>query len=109
MLMVGLRSVEYNLAIKDSVVLKCAKDSMQLVKTGYYDTLNVFRDAIKGKDEKGNNVYLIPCPAGITNVKLQANWHYASEDEDLPDLATKADGGLQFIQSHRRERDPFGL
>ncbi|CAJ1935010.1 unnamed protein product, partial [Cylindrotheca closterium] len=66
-------------------------------------------DAIKGKDENGNDVYLIPCPAGTTNVKLQANWHYASEDEDLPDLATEADRGLQFIQSRRKERDPFGL
>ncbi|CAJ1938817.1 unnamed protein product, partial [Cylindrotheca closterium] len=32
-----------------------------------------------------------------------------SEDEDLPDLATEADRGLQFIQSRRKERDPFGL
>ncbi|CAJ1935527.1 unnamed protein product [Cylindrotheca closterium] len=63
----------------------------QAVKTGYFDTSNVFHDAIKGKDENGNDVYLIPCPAGTTNVKLQADWHYASEDEDLPDLATEAD------------------
>ncbi|CAJ1938640.1 unnamed protein product [Cylindrotheca closterium] len=55
------------------------------------------------------DVYLIPCPAGTTNVELQADWHYASEDEDLPDLATEADRGLQFIQSRRKERDPFGL
>ncbi|CAJ1940837.1 unnamed protein product, partial [Cylindrotheca closterium] len=79
------------------------------VKTGYFDTSNVFHDAIKGKDENGNDVYLIPCPAGMTNVELQANWHYASEDEDLPDCATEADRGLQFIQSHRKERDLFGL
>ncbi|CAJ1954063.1 unnamed protein product [Cylindrotheca closterium] len=70
---------------------------------------NVFHDAIKGKDENGKDVYLIPCPAGTTNVKLQADWHYASEDEDLPDLATEADRGLQFIQSRRKKRDPFGL
>ncbi|CAJ1945340.1 unnamed protein product [Cylindrotheca closterium] len=57
----------------------------QAVKTGYFDMSNVFHDAIKGKDENGNDVYLLPCPAGMTNVKLQANWHYASEDEDLPD------------------------
>ncbi|CAJ1929247.1 unnamed protein product [Cylindrotheca closterium] len=63
----------------------------QAVKTGYFDTSNVLRDAIKGKDENGNDVYLIPCPAGTTNVELQANWHYASEDEDLPDFATEAD------------------
>ncbi|CAJ1954988.1 unnamed protein product [Cylindrotheca closterium] len=54
----------------------------QAVKTGYFDTSNVFHDAIKEKDENGNDVYLIPCPA---------------------------DRGLQFIQSHRKERDPFGL
>ncbi|CAJ1927600.1 unnamed protein product [Cylindrotheca closterium] len=70
----------------------------QVVKTGYYNTSNVFHD-----------VYLIPFPAGTTNVKLQANWHYAIENEDLPDLATEADQGLQFIQSHRKERDLFGL
>ncbi|CAJ1968992.1 unnamed protein product, partial [Cylindrotheca closterium] len=81
----------------------------QAVKTGHFDTSNVFHKAIKGKDENDNDVYLIPCPAGTTNVKLQADWHYASEDEDLPDLATEADRGLQFIQSHRKERDPFGL
>ncbi|CAJ1946078.1 unnamed protein product [Cylindrotheca closterium] len=63
----------------------------QAAKTGYFDTSNVFHDAIKGKDENGNDVYLIPCPTGTTNVKLQADWHYASEDEDLPDLATEAD------------------
>ncbi|CAJ1938636.1 unnamed protein product [Cylindrotheca closterium] len=63
----------------------------QAVKSGYFDTSNVFHNAIKGKDENGNAVYLIPCPAGTTNVKLQADWHYASEDEDLPDLATEAD------------------
>ncbi|CAJ1953833.1 unnamed protein product [Cylindrotheca closterium] len=81
----------------------------QAVKTGYFDTSNVFHDAIKGKDEYGNDVYPIPCPAGTTNVELQSDWHYASENEDLPDLATEADRGLQFIQSHRKERDPFGL
>ncbi|CAJ1967972.1 unnamed protein product [Cylindrotheca closterium] len=81
----------------------------QVVKTGYYDTSNVFHNAIKGKDENGNDVYLIPCPAGTTNVELQAGWYYAGEDEDLPDLPTEADLGLQFIQSCRRERDPFGL
>ncbi|CAJ1963912.1 unnamed protein product [Cylindrotheca closterium] len=81
----------------------------QVVKTGYYDMSNVFHNAIKGKDENGNDVYLIPCPAGTTNVELQANWHYASDNEDLPDLATEADRGLQFIQSRRKERDPFGL
>ncbi|CAJ1958071.1 unnamed protein product [Cylindrotheca closterium] len=63
----------------------------QVLKTGYYDTSNVLNDAIKGKDENDNDVYLIPCPAGTTDVKLQANWHYASEDEDVPDLATEAD------------------
>ncbi|CAJ1941810.1 unnamed protein product [Cylindrotheca closterium] len=63
----------------------------QAVKTGYFDTSNVFHDAIKGKHENGNDVYLIPCPAGTTNVELQADWHYASEDEDLPYLATEAD------------------
>ncbi|CAJ1929717.1 unnamed protein product [Cylindrotheca closterium] len=61
----------------------------QAVKTGYFDMSNVFHDVIKGKDENGNDVYLIPCPAVMTNVKLQADWHYASEDEDLPDLATE--------------------
>ncbi|CAJ1955434.1 unnamed protein product [Cylindrotheca closterium] len=76
----------------------------QAVKTGYFDTSNVFHNAIKGKDENGNNVYLIPCPAGTTNVKLQADWHYASEDEDLPDLATEADRGLQFIQNRRKQK-----
>ncbi|CAJ1945343.1 unnamed protein product [Cylindrotheca closterium] len=76
---------------------------------GYCDMSNVFHDAIKGKDENGNDIYLIPCPAGTTNVELQADWHYASEDEDLPDFATEADRGLQFIQSRRKERDPFGL
>ncbi|CAJ1945845.1 unnamed protein product [Cylindrotheca closterium] len=81
----------------------------QAVKTGYFDMSNVFHDAIKEKDENGNDVYLIPCPTGTTNVKLQADWHYASEDEDLPDLATEANQGLQFIQSRRKERDPFGL
>ncbi|CAJ1953774.1 unnamed protein product [Cylindrotheca closterium] len=55
------------------------------------------------------NVYLIPCPAGMTNVKLQADWHYASENEDLPDLATEEDQGMPFIQSPRREKNPFGL
>ncbi|CAJ1955033.1 unnamed protein product [Cylindrotheca closterium] len=83
--------------------------TLTVVKTGYYDTSNVFHNAIKGKDENGNDVYLIPCPAGTTNVELQADWHYAGEDEDLPDLPTEADRGLQFIQSCRRERDPFGL
>ncbi|CAJ1929744.1 unnamed protein product [Cylindrotheca closterium] len=39
----------------------------QAVKTGYFDTSNVFHNAIKGKDENGNDVYLIPCPAGTTN------------------------------------------
>ncbi|CAJ1941522.1 unnamed protein product, partial [Cylindrotheca closterium] len=63
----------------------------QVVKTGYFDTSNVFHDAIKGKDENGNDVYLIPCPAGTTNVELQSDWHYASKSEDLPDLATEAD------------------
>ncbi|CAJ1934741.1 unnamed protein product, partial [Cylindrotheca closterium] len=63
----------------------------QVVKTGYFDTSNVFHDAIKRKDENGNDVYLIPCPAGTTNVKLQSDWHYASKSEDLPDLATEAD------------------
>ncbi|CAJ1939978.1 unnamed protein product [Cylindrotheca closterium] len=63
----------------------------QVMKTGYFDTSNVFHDAIKGKDENGNDVFLIPCPTGTTNVKLQSNWHYASESEDLPDLATEAD------------------
>ncbi|CAJ1966205.1 unnamed protein product [Cylindrotheca closterium] len=77
--------------------------TLQAVKNGYFDMSNVFHDAIKGKDENGNDVYLIPCPAGTTNVKLQANWRYASEDEDLPDLATEADRGLQFIQSRRKE------
>ncbi|CAJ1938467.1 unnamed protein product [Cylindrotheca closterium] len=105
--------VECNFAIKASVLLKCPKDLMQLKlelkKTGYYDTSNVFHNAIKGKDEYGNDVYLIPCPAGTTNVELQADWHYAGEDEDFPDLPTEADRGLQFIQSCRRERDPFGL
>ncbi|CAJ1963627.1 unnamed protein product [Cylindrotheca closterium] len=81
----------------------------QVMKSGYYDMSNVFHNAIKGKDENGNDVYLIPCPAGMTNVELQTKWHYASENEDLPDLATEADRGLQFIQSHRKERDPFGL
>ncbi|CAJ1940613.1 unnamed protein product, partial [Cylindrotheca closterium] len=74
-----------------------------------FDTSNVFHNAIKGKDENDNDVYLIPCPAGTTNVELQAKLHYASEDEDLPDLATEADQVLQFIQNRRRERDPFGL
>ncbi|CAJ1931977.1 unnamed protein product, partial [Cylindrotheca closterium] len=77
------------------------------VKTGYFDTSN----------ETDNDVYLIPCPAGMTNVKLQADWHYASEDEDLPDLATEADQGLQLpltavmaiYQYRRKERDLFGL
>ncbi|CAJ1948813.1 unnamed protein product [Cylindrotheca closterium] len=81
----------------------------QAVKTGYFDTSNVFHVAIKGKDEYGNDVYLIPCPAGTTNVKLQADWHYASADEDLPDLATEADRGLQFFQSRGKKRDPCGL
>ncbi|CAJ1968223.1 unnamed protein product [Cylindrotheca closterium] len=81
----------------------------QVVKTGYFDTSNVFHDAIKGRDENGNNVYLIPCPTGTTNVELQSDWHYASESEDLPDLATEADQGMQFIQSRRNKRDPFGL
>ncbi|CAJ1941873.1 unnamed protein product, partial [Cylindrotheca closterium] len=81
----------------------------QVVKTGYYDTSNVFHDAIKGKDENGNDVYLIPYPTGTTNVELQSDWRYASENEDLPDLATEADRGMQFIQSRRIERDPFGL
>ncbi|CAJ1933838.1 unnamed protein product [Cylindrotheca closterium] len=81
----------------------------QVVKTGYFDTSNVFHDAIKGKDENGNDVYLIPCPTRTTNVELQSDWHYASESEDLPDLATEADRGMQFIQSRRVERDPFGL
>ncbi|CAJ1951078.1 unnamed protein product [Cylindrotheca closterium] len=81
----------------------------QAVKTGYFDTSNVFHNAMKGKDETDNDVYRIPCPAGTTDVKLQADWHYAKEDEDLPDLATKADRDLQFIQSRRKQRDPFGL
>ncbi|CAJ1962554.1 unnamed protein product [Cylindrotheca closterium] len=81
----------------------------QVVKTGYFDTSNVFHDAIKGKDENGNDVYLIPCPTGTTNVELQSDWHYASKSEDLPDLATESDRGMQFIQSRRIERDPFGL
>ncbi|CAJ1928546.1 unnamed protein product [Cylindrotheca closterium] len=81
----------------------------QVVKTGYDDTSNVFHDAIKGKDENDNDVYLIPCPAGTTNVELQSDWHYASKSEDLPDRATEADQGMQFIQSRRIERDPFGL
>ncbi|CAJ1941921.1 unnamed protein product [Cylindrotheca closterium] len=81
----------------------------QVMKTGYFDTSNVFHDAIKGKDENGNDVYLIPCPTGTTNVELQSDWHYASENEDLPDLATEADQGMQFIQICRNERDPFGL
>ncbi|CAJ1938369.1 unnamed protein product [Cylindrotheca closterium] len=80
-----------------------------VVKTGYFDTSNVFHDAIKGKDENGNAVYLIPCPTGTTNVELQSDWHYASKNEDLPHLATEADQGMQFIQSRRIERDPFGL
>ncbi|CAJ1953775.1 unnamed protein product [Cylindrotheca closterium] len=46
---------------------------------------------------------------GTTNVKLQADWHYASENEDLPDLATEEDQDMQFIQSPRREKNPFGL
>ncbi|CAJ1937073.1 unnamed protein product [Cylindrotheca closterium] len=50
----------------------------QVVKTGYFDTSNVFHDAIKGKDENGNDVYLIPCPTGTTNVELQSDCHYAS-------------------------------
>ncbi|CAJ1935776.1 unnamed protein product [Cylindrotheca closterium] len=89
-----------------------AFSGMQLGHQGFsgaQDTSNVFHNAIKGKDENGNDVYLIPCPTGTTNVELQADWHYASEDEDLPDLATKADRGLQFIQSRRKQRDPFGL
>ncbi|CAJ1931047.1 unnamed protein product [Cylindrotheca closterium] len=81
----------------------------QVVKTGYYDTSNVFHDAIKGKDENGNDIYLVPCPTGTTNVELQSDWHYASKSEDLPDLATEADRGMQFIQSRRIERNPFGL
>ncbi|CAJ1970192.1 unnamed protein product [Cylindrotheca closterium] len=81
----------------------------QVVKTGYFDTSKVFHNAIKGKDENGNDVYLIPCPTGTTNVELQSDWHYASESEDLPDLATEADRDMQFIQSRRMERDPFGL
>ncbi|CAJ1944690.1 unnamed protein product, partial [Cylindrotheca closterium] len=81
----------------------------QVVKTGYFNTSNVFHNAIKGKDENGNDVYLIPCPAGTTNVKLQSDWHYASKNEDLPDLATEADRGMQFIQSRRIKRAPFGL
>ncbi|CAJ1933748.1 unnamed protein product, partial [Cylindrotheca closterium] len=90
-----------------------AFSGMQLSRQGFSGaqlvTSNVFHDAIKGKDENGNDVYLIPCPAGTTNVKLQAGWHYPSEDEDLPDLATEADRGMQFIQSRRKERIPFGL
>ncbi|CAJ1951553.1 unnamed protein product [Cylindrotheca closterium] len=70
---------------------------------------NVFHHAVKGKDENGNDVYLIPCPTGTTNVELQSDWHYASESEDFPDLATEADQGMQFIQSRRKERYPFGL
>ncbi|CAJ1937349.1 unnamed protein product [Cylindrotheca closterium] len=50
----------------------------QAVKSGYSERSNVFHDAIKGKDKYGNDVYLIPCPAGTTNIKLQSNWHYAS-------------------------------
>ncbi|CAJ1964660.1 unnamed protein product [Cylindrotheca closterium] len=50
----------------------------QVMKTGYYDMSNLFHNAIKGKDENGNDVYLIPCPAGMTNIELQAEWHYAS-------------------------------
>ncbi|CAJ1933728.1 unnamed protein product [Cylindrotheca closterium] len=72
----------------------------QVVKTGNCNTSNVFHDAIKGKDENGNDVYLIPCPAGTTNVELQADWHYASENEDLPDLATEADRGLQLLHNY---------
>ncbi|CAJ1970254.1 unnamed protein product, partial [Cylindrotheca closterium] len=65
--------------------------SPQVVKTGYFDTSNAFHKAIKGTDENGNDVYLIPCPTGETNVELQSDWHYASENEDLPDHATEAD------------------
>ncbi|CAJ1953188.1 unnamed protein product [Cylindrotheca closterium] len=83
--------------------------TVTVVKTGYFDTSNVFHDAIKGKDENGNDVYRIPCPTGTTIVKLQSDWHYASKSEDLPDLATEADRGMQFIQSRRIERDPFRL
>ncbi|CAJ1938648.1 unnamed protein product [Cylindrotheca closterium] len=61
----------------------------QAVKTGYFDMSNLFHNAIKGKDENGNDDYFIPCPAGTTNVKLQAKWHYASEDEDLLILLMK--------------------
>ncbi|CAJ1953153.1 unnamed protein product [Cylindrotheca closterium] len=78
-----------------------AFSGMQLSRQGF--------SGAQGKHENGKDVYLIPCPAGTTNVGLQANRHYASEDEDLPDLATEADRGLQFIQSRRKERDPFGL
>ncbi|CAJ1929280.1 unnamed protein product [Cylindrotheca closterium] len=81
----------------------------QVVKTGYFDTSHVFHNAIKRKDENGNDVYPIPCPTGMTNVELQSDWHYANKSEDLPDLATEADRGMQFIQSRRIERDPFGL
>ncbi|CAJ1932279.1 unnamed protein product [Cylindrotheca closterium] len=96
--MVRLRSMECNSADKDSVVLKCAKDSMQLKLE--LCRSNVFHDAIKGKDENGNDVYLIPCPAGTTNVKLQADWHYASKNEDLPDLATEADRAEKELDVH---------
>ncbi|CAJ1934774.1 unnamed protein product [Cylindrotheca closterium] len=61
----------------------------QVVKTGYFDTSNVFNNAIKRKDENGNDVYPIPCPTGMTNVELQSDWHYANKSEDLPDLATE--------------------
>ncbi|CAJ1964171.1 unnamed protein product [Cylindrotheca closterium] len=45
----------------------------QVVKTGYLVLPNVFYNAIKGKDENGNDFYLIPCPAGTSNFKLQPN------------------------------------
>ncbi|CAJ1943878.1 unnamed protein product, partial [Cylindrotheca closterium] len=63
----------------------------QVTRTCYFNMSNVFHDAIKGKDEQGNDVYLISCPACTANVKLQADWHDASENEDLPDLVTEAD------------------
>ncbi|CAJ1967901.1 unnamed protein product [Cylindrotheca closterium] len=85
------------------------RQGFDATQAGYYAMSNVFHDAIKGKDENGNDVYLIPCPTGMNNVELQSDWHYASKSEDLPDLATEADQGMQFIQSRRIKRDPFGL
>jgi len=77
-------------------------------KTGYYDLSGIFHQAIKGRNEHGVDVFVVPMPTGTSNTEVIGNWSCQGT------TANEANQGLQFFENTRqqqgqREQDPFGL